>query len=113
MLSSVDSHGADGLQSFIVDGMSTPDVNPMYRVRLSRPCSSRSSPRRRCTVRRASGGRTSSRTRRHRRQTYPILHRIAWSSPALPDPDGFDEHQEFLFGLDRILDGVQTLIGRG
>ena len=27
-------------------------------------------------------------------------------------PSGFDEQQEFLFGLDRILDGVEVLIAR-
>jgi AcrR family transcriptional regulator len=44
--------------------------------------------------------------------SYPRLHRIAWSAAIGDDPSGFDEHQEFLFGLDRILDGVQTLIDR-
>ena len=45
-------------------------------------------------------------------QTYPRLHRIAWSASIGDDPAGFDEHEEFLFGLDRILDGVETLIAR-
>ncbi len=43
-------------------------------------------------------------------RTYPRLHRIAWSADIGGDPSGFEEHQEFLFGLDRILDGVQVLI---
>jgi AcrR family transcriptional regulator len=43
---------------------------------------------------------------------YPRLHRIAWSAAIGDDPSGFSEHEEFLFGLDRILDGVQTLIDR-
>ncbi len=44
---------------------------------------------------------------------YPRLFQIAWSADIGGDPSGFDEHQEFLFGLDRILDGVQALIDRG
>jgi AcrR family transcriptional regulator len=41
--------------------------------------------------------------------TYPRLHRIAWSHTGeTPSPP--DEHEEFLFGIDRILDGVQTLV---
>jgi AcrR family transcriptional regulator len=52
-------------------------------------------------------------------QTYPRLHRIAWSAPA--DGDGSDEgegggpaseHEQFMFGVDTILDGVQALIDR-
>ena len=39
-------------------------------------------------------------------QTYPRLHRLAWSAPAEP----LSERDEFLFGVDRILDGVQSLI---
>ncbi len=42
--------------------------------------------------------------------TYPRLHRIAWSEDIGNDPSGFAEPEEFRFGLDRILDGVQTLI---
>jgi hypothetical protein len=38
------------------------------------------------------------------------LYRLAWSEEIGDDPSGFDEQQEFLFGLDRILDGVQTLM---
>jgi AcrR family transcriptional regulator len=45
-------------------------------------------------------------------QRFPRLHRIAWSTEIGDDPSGFDEHQEFQFGLDRILDGVQHLIER-
>ena len=41
---------------------------------------------------------------------YPRLHRIAWSEEIGNDPSGFNERQEFLFGLDRILDGVQALV---
>ena len=42
-------------------------------------------------------------------ERYPRLHRIAWSANTEDDPST-SEKQEFLFGLDRILDGVQTLI---
>jgi AcrR family transcriptional regulator len=42
--------------------------------------------------------------------TYPRLHRIAWSDEIGGNPSGFDEQEEYQFGLDRILDGVQTLI---
>ena len=45
-------------------------------------------------------------------KTYPRLHRLAWSASIGDDPTGFDEQEEFLFGLDRILDGVETLIAR-
>jgi AcrR family transcriptional regulator len=42
-------------------------------------------------------------------KTYPRLHRIAWT----PAPGGeMSEQDEFLFGIDRILDGVQALIDR-
>jgi AcrR family transcriptional regulator len=43
-------------------------------------------------------------------KTFPRLHRIAWSAGtdgAVAPPD---ERAEFLFGVDRILDGVQALI---
>jgi AcrR family transcriptional regulator len=43
-------------------------------------------------------------------QRYPRLHQIAWSAAIGGGQSGFDEHQEFLFGLDRILDGIQSLI---
>ena len=46
-------------------------------------------------------------------ETYPRLHRIAWSDQIDDDPSGFAESEEFHFGLDRILDGVQALIDRG
>ncbi|HTP17951.1 MAG TPA: TetR/AcrR family transcriptional regulator [Solirubrobacteraceae bacterium] len=42
--------------------------------------------------------------------TYPRLHQIAWSEEIGDDPSGFAEQEEYQFGLDRILDGVQTLI---
>jgi AcrR family transcriptional regulator len=42
--------------------------------------------------------------------TFPRLFRIAWAAGIGDDPSGFDERQEFFFGLDRILDGVQTLM---
>jgi AcrR family transcriptional regulator len=40
-------------------------------------------------------------------QTFPHLYRIAWS-PSPADPRS--EHEEFLAGVDLILDGVQALI---
>jgi AcrR family transcriptional regulator len=43
---------------------------------------------------------------------YPILHRIAWAKGVDDDPAGPDEHAEFLFGIDCILDGVERLIER-
>jgi AcrR family transcriptional regulator len=42
-------------------------------------------------------------------KTYPRLHRIAWSPESDSQPS---EREEFLFGVDRILDGVQALIDR-
>jgi AcrR family transcriptional regulator len=45
-------------------------------------------------------------------QTYPRLHRLAWTADMGDSPSGFDERQEFLFGVDAILDGVQVLIDR-
>jgi AcrR family transcriptional regulator len=39
-------------------------------------------------------------------ETYPRLYRLAWSGAEQPK----DEHAEFLWGLDRVLDGVQALI---
>ena len=48
--------------------------------------------------------------------TYPRLHRLAWSAPVDSQPD-LDEREQFLFGVERILDGTQALIdqtaGRG
>jgi AcrR family transcriptional regulator len=43
-------------------------------------------------------------------QTYPRLHRLAWSGGVGEDPSGWNEQEEFRFGLDRILDGVAALI---
>jgi AcrR family transcriptional regulator len=43
-------------------------------------------------------------------QTYPRLHGLAWAERIGDSPSGFDEQEEFLFGLDRILDGVEVLI---
>jgi hypothetical protein len=45
-------------------------------------------------------------------RTYPRLYRIAWSATAGHGEPGHGEHKEFLFGIDRILDGVQALIGQ-
>jgi AcrR family transcriptional regulator len=43
-------------------------------------------------------------------RTYPRLYHIAWTEP---DEDlSSDEKEEFLFGVDRVLDGVQVLIDR-
>ena len=41
-------------------------------------------------------------------QTYPRLYRIAW----IPDAATVSERDEFLWGIDRILDGVAALIER-
>jgi AcrR family transcriptional regulator len=41
---------------------------------------------------------------------FPRLHRLAWNSEVGDAPSGYDETAEFLFGVDRILDGVQALI---
>jgi AcrR family transcriptional regulator len=40
---------------------------------------------------------------------YPRLHRLAWSAPVDSQPD-LDEREQFLFGVERILDGTQALI---
>ena len=42
--------------------------------------------------------------------SYPRLHQLAWSEQIGDNPSGFDEQEEYQFGLDRILDGVQALI---
>ena len=42
-------------------------------------------------------------------RTYPHLYRLAWADGA-GEPS--DERAEFLFGLERILDGIQVLIER-
>ena len=42
-------------------------------------------------------------------RTYPRLYRLAWQ----PEPDEPpSEREQFLFGVDTILDGVQALIDR-
>lgn len=42
-------------------------------------------------------------------RTYPRLYRLAWQpEPGTP----LSEHEQFMFGVDTILDGVQTLIDR-
>jgi AcrR family transcriptional regulator len=41
---------------------------------------------------------------------FPRLHRLAWNAEVGEAPSGFDESAEFLFGVDRILDGVQALV---
>ena len=45
-------------------------------------------------------------------KSYPILHRIARSGSVGDAPSGMDEHAEYLFGVECILDGVQQLIQR-
>jgi len=45
-------------------------------------------------------------------RTYPRLHRLAWSGGIGEDPSGFEEQEEFRFGLDRILGGVEVLMAR-
>jgi AcrR family transcriptional regulator len=42
--------------------------------------------------------------------TYPRLHQIAWAEAIGDNPSGFPEAEEYQFGLDRILDGVQSFI---
>jgi AcrR family transcriptional regulator len=42
-------------------------------------------------------------------KTYPRLYRLAWEPEAENPPS---EHEQFLFGVDTILDGVQALIDR-
>lgn len=41
--------------------------------------------------------------------TYPALHRAAWSGE-LDDLEGTGEEDSFLFGLERILDGIEALV---
>ena len=43
-------------------------------------------------------------------ETYPRLYGIAWSSEPGTDSVDADEHEQFMFGLERILDGVQFFI---
>ncbi len=45
-------------------------------------------------------------------QSYPILHRLAWSAAIGDAPSGMDEAAEFQFGVECILDGVEQLIQR-
>jgi AcrR family transcriptional regulator len=50
-------------------------------------------------------------------KTYPRLHRLAWTRPAEGGPGGGpgeppSEREEFLFGIDRILDGIQAYMDR-
>ncbi len=44
------------------------------------------------------------------KENYPRLHHLAWSHEIGDSPAGFDERAEFLFGLQRILDGIQALM---
>jgi hypothetical protein len=44
--------------------------------------------------------------------TYPRLHRIAWTPPDDAAGGPPDEREEFLFGIDRILDGIQAYMDR-
>ena len=45
--------------------------------------------------------------------TYPRLHRIAWTRPGDGGSGGPpSEREEFLFGIDLILDGIQAYMGR-
>jgi AcrR family transcriptional regulator len=43
-------------------------------------------------------------------EAFPRLHRLAWAGDLSAHPTGFAEEDEFHFGLDRILDGVEALI---
>jgi AcrR family transcriptional regulator len=43
-------------------------------------------------------------------RAYPRLYQIAWSAGPGEEPAGPTEQEEFLFGIDRILDGVEALI---
>jgi AcrR family transcriptional regulator len=45
-------------------------------------------------------------------ERYPRLHRIAWEREIGDNPSGFEEAEEFAFGIDRLLDGVAALIAR-
>jgi AcrR family transcriptional regulator len=46
-------------------------------------------------------------------KTYPRLYRIAWTPPGDGGSDGPpSEREEFLFGIDRILDGLQAFMDR-
>ena len=41
--------------------------------------------------------------------TYPRMHRLAWAGDGTTQPD---EHAEFVFGLERILDGVEAYMDK-
>lgn len=43
---------------------------------------------------------------------YPRLHRIARANELGDNASGFEEREEFAFGLERILDGVEALIAK-
>jgi AcrR family transcriptional regulator len=45
-------------------------------------------------------------------ERFPRLHHLAWTTDVGDVPSGYDETAEFLFGVDRILDGIQALIDR-
>jgi AcrR family transcriptional regulator len=45
-------------------------------------------------------------------QTYPRLHRIAWTPPGPGEGGPPSEREEYLFGIDRILDGIQAYMDR-
>jgi len=50
-------------------------------------------------------------------ESYPRLYRIAWTPPGGMDGDGLppappSEREEFLFGIDRILDGIAAYMGK-
>jgi AcrR family transcriptional regulator len=45
-------------------------------------------------------------------RTYPRLYRLAWSSEPDRQPPEQSEFEQFLLGIDLILDGVQALIDR-
>ena len=46
-------------------------------------------------------------------KTYPRLYRIAWTPPSEGGSGGPpSEREEFLFGIDRILDGIQAFMDR-
>ncbi|MGH3252609.1 MAG: TetR/AcrR family transcriptional regulator [Trebonia sp.] len=46
-------------------------------------------------------------------RTYPRLYRLAWSAESTGGAEPPSEREEFLFGVDLILDGVQALMDRG